>query len=473
MILMSAIQLTYVVCIIVIALFAIAFIGIAALFFNAKKLLYINRMEDSRIQQDVDKKYVKLVKKQKKGEEVLDTYQREIKTSKGFSRFWTVFLSILYIGLIGLTVYGAISRTQGNQLFIGNQAAVIIETASMSEAYSGNTYLKENDLLDEKNRITQYSLITLNKVKSEDDLQVMKVYAFKMESSEKGRMITIVHRLIDISTDSEGHKRFTFRGDSNSSTMIGETALTFDSIVGEWSGYKNATLGYFVTYLQSSIGIITLVIAFLLLIIYSVLYSKMTEKYNIRYYQLLSQKYCFVKALEGEKCVVFDAYDEKAFVNETVAPVKAKKKRIPYVDEILPPSLDKVTSTSLSSFKLIHRDSKYIYPFEYQSGFFGDGMHHYQGCMREGIYVVLYQEKPNISKTLSYHEKYPLKIHLVGDARKYFVIHEVKNCTDYLDYIGTKEEDHDFFVRFYDSKSYDGSITRHIFVCVDQKMRRL
>ncbi len=471
MILMSAIQLTYLVCIIVIALFAVAFIGIAALFFNAKKLLYVNKMEDVRIQKDVDKKYSKLVKKQKKGEDVLDAYQREIKTSKGFSHFWTGFLSVLYIGLIGLTVYGAISRTNGNQLFIGNQAAVIIETASMSEAYSGNTYLKENNLLDEKNRISQYSLITLNKVKSADDLEVMKVYAFKMESSEKGRMVTIVHRLISIGVDTEGNKRFTFRGDSNSSTMVGETALTFDSIVGEWTGYKNATLGYFVTYLQSSIGIITLVIAFLLLIIYSVLYSKMTEKYNIRYYQLLSQKYCFVKALEGEKCVVFDSYDEKVFEKET-APVK-KKKRIPYVDEILPPTLDKISNTTLSSFKLIHRDSKYIYPFEYQSGFFGDGMHHYEGAMREGTYVVLYQEKPNISKTLSYHEKYPLKIHLVGEARKYFVIHEVPNGTDYLDYIGTKEEKHDFFVRFCDSKSYNGSITRHVFVCVDQKMRRL
>lgn len=470
MILMSAIQLTYVVCIIVIILFAIAFIGIAALFVNAKKLLYVNKLEDNKIQTDVDKRYVKLVKKQKSGEEVLDTYQREIKTSKGFSRFWSVFLSILYIGLIGLTVYGAISRTNGNQLFIGNQAAVIIETASMSEAYSGNTYLKENNLLDEKNRISQNSLITLKKVESEDDLEVMKVYAFKMESSEKGRMITIVHRLITIGVDTDGHKRFTFRGDSNSSTMIGETALTFDSIVGEWTGYKNATLGYFVTYLQSSIGIITLVVAFLLLIIYSIVYSKMTEAYNIRYYQLLCQKYCFVKALENEKCVVFDGCEGKEI---QAIPVKAKKKHIPYVDEILPPTLDKISTTTLSSFKLIHRDSKYIYPFEYQSGFFGDGMHHYQGAMREGIYVVLYQEKPNMSKTLSYHEKYPLKIHLVGDAKKYFVVHEVVGGTDYLDYIGTKEENHDFFVRFYDSKAYNGSITRHVYVCVDQKMRRL
>ena len=72
---MSAIQLTYIVCAIVIVLFAVAFIGIAALFFNAKKLIYINRLEDPSVQTDVDKKYVKLVKKQKDGEEVLDTYQ--------------------------------------------------------------------------------------------------------------------------------------------------------------------------------------------------------------------------------------------------------------------------------------------------------------------------------------------------------------------------------------------------------------
>ena len=134
MFLMSAIQLTYIVCAIVIVLFAVAFIGIAALFFNAKKLIYINRLEDPSVQTDVDKKYIKLVKKQKNGEEVLDTYQRELKSNKRCSHIWSVILGILYVGLIGLTVYGAMSRVNGNQLFIGDQAAVIIETSSMQEA---------------------------------------------------------------------------------------------------------------------------------------------------------------------------------------------------------------------------------------------------------------------------------------------------------------------------------------------------
>lgn len=477
MFLMSAIQLTYIVCAIVIVLFAVAFIGIAALFFNAKKLIYINRLEDPSVQTDVDKKYVKLVKKQKNGEEVLDTYQRELKSNKRCSHIWSVILGILYVGLIGLTVYGAMSRVNGNQLFIGDQAAVIIETSSMQEAYSGNTYLKDNDLLDEKNRISQFSLITLNKVESEDDLELMKVYAFKMESSEKGRMITIVHRLISIGTDKDGNKRFTFRGDSNVSTMIGETALTFDSIVGEWTGYKNATLGYFVTYLQSPIGIITLVVAFLLLIIYSIIYSKMTEKYNIRFYQLLTQKYCFAKALENEKSVYISDKSTDIFASHALStlPVsKPVKKRFPYVDVMLPASLSKMVSASLSNLKFVHKESKYLYPFEYQSGFFANGMHHYQGSMRKGLYLFLYNELPNNSERLSYHEKYPLKIHLVDEARKYFIIHEVPNGTDYVEYVGDPTEVHDFFVRFYDSKSYDNkSVTRHIFICVDQKMRRL
>ena len=79
--------------------------------------------------------------------------------------------------------------------------------------------------------------------------------------------------------------------------------------------------------------------------------------------------------------------------------------------------------------------------------------------MRKGLYLFLYNERPNNSERLSYHEKYPLKIHLVDEARKYFIIHEVPNGTDYVEY---------------DSTSYDNkSVIRHIFICVDQKMRRL
>lgn len=478
MFLISAIKLTYIVCIIVVLLFAFAFIGIASLFFNARKAVYVNRLEDDKIQNDVDKSFIKLNKKKKNGEDVLQAYDRSIRTSKKVSNFWTVILSILYVGVIGLAIYGGISRTNGNQLFIGNQAGVIIETSSMQEAYSGNTYLKDQGLLDESNRIDQYSFITLNKVESEEDLKLWHVYAFKMPSTDKGQVITIVHRLIDIKTNSEGHKVFSFRGDSNVSSMVGELNLTFDKIVGEWSGYQNKYLGYFVVYLQSPIGIITLVIAFLLLILYSILYSKMTEKYNIRFCQLLAQKYCFAKALDGEKSVyVYPSeadHDVIALPKEKEGKKKKGIRKCPYIDVRLPSCYGNLVSSSLSDMRLVDKGKQYLYQFDYQNGFFGNGQHLYDGAMRKGCYRFSYREKPSTTRRLAVrHEAYPLKVHLISKAQDYFIIHEVPTASDFLEYVGNEKEEHFFFLRFFDAKGFDGSVVRHVFVTVDEKIRRL
>ena len=446
MFLISAIKLTYIVCIIVVLLFAFAFIGIASLFFNARKAVYANRLEDEKIQKDVDKSFIKLNKKKKKEEDVLQAYDRSIRTSKRVSNVWSVILGILYVGVIALAVYGGISRTNGNQLFIGNQAGVIIETSSMQEAYSGNTYLKDQGLMDENNRINQYSFITLNKVESEEDLKLWHVYAFKMPSSDKGQIITIVHRLIDIKTNSEGHKVFSFRGDSNVSSMVGELNLTFDKIVGEWSGYQNKYLGYFVVYLQSPIGIITLVIAFLLLIIYSILYSRMTEKYNVRFCQLLAQKFCFAKALDGEKSVlVYPSEDDHNVIalpkEEKEEKKKKRSRRCPYVDVRLPSCFGNLVSSSLSDMRLVDKGKQYLYQFDYQNGFFGNGQHLYDGAMRKGCYRFSYREKPSTTRRLAVcHEAYPLKAHLISKAQDYFIIHEVPTASDFLEYVETKRK---------------------------------
>lgn len=280
--------LVYVICFLVIALFAFAFIGISSLYFKEKKKLYINGLEDEQVSKEVSSDYEKLIAKYGDANGVKSHLNNKKKKSKHIFNIYSFFLFLIYGVSLAFVCFAVSSKINNQELFVGNETMLVIRTSSMEKSNYRNAYLEENGLSDNENRISQYSLITIKKVDI-DSISPYKVYAFKMEGEEKGKEITIVHRLIDVSSK-DGEKLFTFRGDSNPSSMAGEINVSFDKIVGEWTGFKNLGLGMFISYLQSGIGIISLLIVFLLLIIYSILYEKLTKEYEKRYAYLLERK---------------------------------------------------------------------------------------------------------------------------------------------------------------------------------------
>lgn len=280
-------NLIYIVCMVVVVLFAVAFIGISALYFHSKKRLYLAKVEDPKIEVTVKKDLKRLQKKYGEPRSIALGINKKKKSEKKASNVLSGFLIAFYVLLLGLVALAMVEQQAGGQLFMGDTAMLVIHTESMSEIHRSNkNELSEHDLLGNENRIERYGFVTLKKVRSEEELVPYKVYAFKMDSKEEGKTITIVHRLLDI-TEKDGQKAYTFRGDANPTSMAGEIAIAYDQIVGEWTGYKNLTLGMFIIYLQSGIGIITLLTAFMLLIVYSVLYTKSADQYEIRYEAIL------------------------------------------------------------------------------------------------------------------------------------------------------------------------------------------
>ncbi len=282
--------IVYSVCIAVVILFAIAFIAISALYFKSKQKLYVKQIEDPRVQKDVDKDLVYLEKRYGDAESIAKGVSKRKKREKRASKVSSGFLIAIYVLLLVVVGFAITEQQSGGQMFFGDTAMLVVRTSSMAEINTVNKAdLASHDLSDESNRLPQYTFITIKKVNSADDLVPYKVYAFKMASSEEGKTVTIVHRLIEVETKN-GEKAFTFRGDANPSSLSGEIMISYDSIVGEWTGFQNLFLGMFTVYLQSAIGIITLLTAFLLLVIYSVLYGRMTQEYEIRYEALLQKK---------------------------------------------------------------------------------------------------------------------------------------------------------------------------------------
>lgn len=283
----------YIVGIVVILLFATAFITLAIFFFNAKKKNITHNLEDEEIQSEVDHDVEKLIKKNKTNESIIERYKKKQKRSKVRGKISASVIALIYVVVVILIGFSVSIKRNNQQMWFGNTAMLVIETDSMSQAYKGNTYLQDDGKMGDENRIAQYSFITITKEqKYIDNIKPFDVVAFKMLSSDNKTYITIVHRLIEVTYDSEGNPLYTFRGDANIKSMAGEYQIKKDMIVGvyETDGYKgakNLPLGYAICYFQSNIGIIILVIAFMLMLIYSILAEKLFFIYDTRYNELL------------------------------------------------------------------------------------------------------------------------------------------------------------------------------------------
>lgn len=195
---------------------------------------------------------------------VLEAIFEEKRKSKKWRVVSNAFFAIFYVLLLILLGFSIAFKVSGQQLYVGNKGLVAIYTGSMETMNDENTYLTEEGLDSSENRITQYSLIGVDKVTSPDQMELYKIYGYR---SPEGNLI--VHRLIRIYTNPETNVTYyTFRGDANSDSLSFELVLTFDDIECVYNGFQNYGLGVAAIYLQSNIGLIAIIAAFFFLFTY-------------------------------------------------------------------------------------------------------------------------------------------------------------------------------------------------------------
>lgn len=193
----------------------------------------------------------------------------------------------------------------GDLVFLNDKAYLTVMTGSMSEVHSDNqNWLKQYGLLDSRYRIETYSLITIEKVKKQEDLKVGDVVAYR--DSNKN---VIVHRIVSITTTPVKDKNrsaplyFQLRGDANNTSTDDEKSLSFDKILGKYDGQKNLGLGAIVVYIQSNIGLIAICFAVLIIFFVS-LYEDKLITYS-------RQRMFYVAKLLDDGEFVFESTDKK------------------------------------------------------------------------------------------------------------------------------------------------------------------
>ena len=227
--------------IIVIIGLAIAFTIIFILYsiYKSKRISCGN--EDENLKLDIDKKISSLEEKaSKKGKKIDKTNIKSILLEKKVSdkvvEILIYLFSFVIFGVLIVTFSFALTFKLNNQnLYIFDTTYLAIRTGSMETVNESNTYIQENNLT---NQIETYSLIGIEKVDSDEEIELYDILAYKY----KGK--TYVHRVIKIFTDEEtGTTCYTLRGDANSTSLSFETKITLDDIVGKYSGFQNCGLG--------------------------------------------------------------------------------------------------------------------------------------------------------------------------------------------------------------------------------------
>lgn len=269
--------------------FAIVYICIFSFYYFNRKKCIENKLEDNEVIKILDKDVEKYDKKKNKKLSFIDTYYKRKKRKKVGNIISNSIVGIFLVALIGFFVWATVMKSNDQITYFGDKTYLVVQTSSMASINDNNKYLKDGsiDSKDKMNtRISQYAFIGIDKFKSEDQIKVYDIVAFRMDDK------IIVHRVYSISIgEKDGHKLFTFRGDANPASMSGEINVTSDRIVGVFDGYQNQVLGSIVIYIQSGTGLISVFAIAIVLMVYIFYYDRIDLRLTERYEALMKERF--------------------------------------------------------------------------------------------------------------------------------------------------------------------------------------
>lgn len=269
--------------------FAIVYICIFSFYYFNRKKCIENKLEDNEVIKILDKDVEKYDKKKNKKLSFIDTYYKRKKRKKVGNIISNSIVGIFLVALIGFFVWATVMKSNDQITYFGDKTYLVVQTSSMASINDNNKYLKDGsiDSKDRMNtRISQYAFIGIDKFKSEDQIKVYDIVAFRMDDK------IIVHRVYSISMgEKDGHKLLTFRGDANPASMSGEINVTSDRIVGVFDGYQNQVLGSIVIYIQSGTGLISVFAIAIVLMVYIFYYDRIDLRLTDRYEALMKERF--------------------------------------------------------------------------------------------------------------------------------------------------------------------------------------
>ncbi len=137
---------------------------------------------------------------------------------------------------------------------------MVVATNSMAFKNEENEYLENIN-----NQFNANDIVIVKKVNNINELKLYDVISYINEDN-----VNIIHRIIEIDNDS-----IITRGDSNN---ISDKPIKFSQVVGVYTNFKIPKLGLIVFFLESYFGVLCIISIYYLLILCSIIFSKINKE---------------------------------------------------------------------------------------------------------------------------------------------------------------------------------------------------
>ncbi|MCD8373364.1 MAG: hypothetical protein LUD27_08720 [Clostridia bacterium] len=156
---------------------------------------------------------------------------------------FNILICAVFVLALGFSIY---INTQDMSVSDTVPTMRVVKSDSMSEKYSANTYLFDNDLNDQ---FDTFDIVYTYKMPDEYELELYDVVVYEL----KGELI--IHRIIAIEEPDDEHpdgRLFTLRGDAN---QYSDTyKVEYSQMKGIYRGERIRFVGSFVLFMQSPAG---------------------------------------------------------------------------------------------------------------------------------------------------------------------------------------------------------------------------
>ena len=221
----------------------VAFLGVGS-FAAVFTILYVTYSKSIIKEFQSGKKDIEIV-----DEAIYDNLSNVKKRRKIIKTIKSIGFYGLMIIIIPFFVLSLINKFNGSVTMIGDKGIIVVATGSMSKKNEENDYIITYNL---ENQFDAYSLIVIEKIESESELRIYDVISYINDEGTN-----VIHRIIGTELGIDGKVHYLTRGDSNNATD--DYKPVFEDIQGRYTGQKLPVVGMFVLFMQSSIGIITVV----------------------------------------------------------------------------------------------------------------------------------------------------------------------------------------------------------------------
>ncbi|MCD8195295.1 MAG: signal peptidase I [Coprobacillus sp.] len=177
-----------------------------------------------------------------------------------------VIYYLVLVILIPVFVFGIYSRATSGVASFGSYTVLVVGSGSMSEKNEANTYLRTYSLNDQ---LQTYDMIVVKKVE-QSQISRYDTVAYRDNTGT-----IIIHRIISVTRDNDtGTVLYETRGDANNASDA--YLITYNDIIGRYTGQRVPYLGMVITFFQSWAGIATI-----LAVIYTmVIISSFNHRYD-------------------------------------------------------------------------------------------------------------------------------------------------------------------------------------------------